>query len=100
MDDEHLTLPELARWLRVSLRHVQRLLETGDGPPSIRIGRRVIFNRVAVQRWLEARTTAKTPAVCEPHPETARQSGRRLQSPKNGGGAVTCVTGGGDHERS
>jgi excisionase family DNA binding protein len=60
MDDQHLTLPELARWLRVSERHVQRLLETGDGPPSIRLGRRIIFNRLAVQQWLETRTTGRT----------------------------------------
>jgi putative DNA primase/helicase len=59
MDDQHLTLPELARWLHVSERHVQRLLETGDGPPSIRLGRRIIFNRVTVQQWLEARTTGR-----------------------------------------
>jgi excisionase family DNA binding protein len=61
MDDQHLTLPELARCLRVSDRHVQRLLETGDGPPAIRLGRRIIFNRAAVQRWLEARTSGSRP---------------------------------------
>jgi excisionase family DNA binding protein len=52
--NEHFTLRELALWLRVSERHIQRLLAAGDGPPSVRIGRRIIFSRAAVRRWLEA----------------------------------------------
>jgi excisionase family DNA binding protein len=98
-DDDYCTLAELARWLRISVRHLQRLLETGDGPPSIKLGRRVIFNRVAVQRWLEGRTTAKTPPSGEPRSETDRQPGRRPRPPKNGVCTETSVTGGGEHER-
>jgi excisionase family DNA binding protein len=62
-DDEYCTLPELARWLRVSERHVQRLLQTGDAPPATRLGRRIIFNRANVQHWLERRTTRRGPAL-------------------------------------
>jgi hypothetical protein len=41
---EFLTLDETARWLRCSTRTLQRLLETGTGPPVIRLSeRRLIF---------------------------------------------------------
>jgi predicted DNA-binding transcriptional regulator AlpA len=97
-DDEYCTLPELALWLRVSERHVQRLLETGDGPPSIRLGRRIIFHRVAVQRWLDARTTGKTP----PPSGSRSDAERRTPSPRpasENGCPPTSAAGGGDHER-
>jgi excisionase family DNA binding protein len=93
MDDQHLTLPELARWLRVSERHLQRLLEIGDGPPLIRLGRRIIFNRVAVQHWLEARTTGRTsPSLVPQTPISRRRS--TIQEP------IDLHANGGDHERS
>jgi excisionase family DNA binding protein len=58
MDDQHLTFAELADWLRISVPHLQRQLKKGAGPPSIRLGRRIIFNRAAVKQWLEARTVS------------------------------------------
>jgi excisionase family DNA binding protein len=59
MNDENCTLGELARWLRCSERHLQRLLEIGEGPPAIRLGRRIIFNRAMVRQWLEARSSGR-----------------------------------------
>jgi excisionase family DNA binding protein len=67
LEDEHCTLAELARWLRVSERHVQRLLETGDAPPAIRLGRRVIFSRSAVRQWLDGRTSRRAPTNLRGH---------------------------------
>jgi excisionase family DNA binding protein len=99
LDNEYLTLAETAEWLRISERHLQRLLETGDAPPFNRLGRRLIFSRVAVRRWLEARTSPKAPASNEPRSEAVRQSDRRPRSPRNGVCTATSVTGGGNHER-
>jgi excisionase family DNA binding protein len=98
-DDEYCTLPELARWLRVSERHVQRLLETGGGPPSIRLGRRIIFNRVTVQQWLEARTTGRTSPSAEGY-VVPRAPIRRRQSAIHERGLPVDHADGGDHERS
>jgi excisionase family DNA binding protein len=75
MDDEYLTLSEIAEWLRVSERHVQRLLETGGGLPFIRLRRRIIFSRVAVQRWLEARTGGRRPPATQRRVKSAKNSG-------------------------
>jgi hypothetical protein len=54
---EFLTLDETARWLRCSTRTLQRLLETGTGPPVIRVSeRRLIFRLTDVRKWLAGRT--------------------------------------------
>lgn len=56
-ESEHLTLTETAEFLRCSPRTLQRLLETGDGPPVVRLSlRRLIFRVSDVRRWLESRT--------------------------------------------
>jgi predicted DNA-binding transcriptional regulator AlpA len=56
---EHFTLTELAEWLRCSTRTVQRLIETGEGPPMIKLSdRRVIFRKADAQQWLARRTSA------------------------------------------
>jgi predicted DNA-binding transcriptional regulator AlpA len=58
---EHLTLVETAEWLRCSSRTLQRLLETGDGPPVVRLSeRRLIFRLADVKRWIEGRTRGAT----------------------------------------
>jgi predicted DNA-binding transcriptional regulator AlpA len=57
-EPEHLTLDETAEWLRCSTRTLQRLLETGSGPPVIRLSeRRLIFRVADLRTWLAARTT-------------------------------------------
>jgi predicted DNA-binding transcriptional regulator AlpA len=57
-EPEHLTLDETAEWLRCSTRTLQRLLETGSGPPVIRISeRRLIFRVADLRTWLARRTT-------------------------------------------
>jgi predicted DNA-binding transcriptional regulator AlpA len=60
-ESEHLTLDETAEWLRCSTRTLQRLLETGRGPPLIRISeRRLIFRKADLRRWLAGQTTGGT----------------------------------------
>jgi len=57
---EHLTLAETADWLRCSSRTLQRLLETGEGPPVVRLSeRRLIFRLADVRRWVAQRTSRK-----------------------------------------
>jgi len=56
-EPEHLTLDETAEWLRCSTRTLQRLLETGIGPPVIRLSeRRLIFRLADLRAWLAQRT--------------------------------------------
>jgi hypothetical protein len=58
---EYMTFNETALWLRCSARTLQRLLETGVGPPVIRISeRRLIFREADVRNWLEGRTIGRT----------------------------------------
>jgi hypothetical protein len=60
-EGEHLTLDETADWLRCSTRTLQRLLETGSGPPVIRISeRRLIFRKADLHNWLTGRTRGST----------------------------------------
>jgi predicted DNA-binding transcriptional regulator AlpA len=59
-DDENLTLPEAARWLRTSTRNLQRLLEDGDGPPVVRLSqRRILFRRSDLREWLDRRVSGR-----------------------------------------
>lgn len=53
-----LTHPEAARMLRLSTRSLDRLIETGEAPPRIRLtGRRVGYWKRDVLAWLQARTS-------------------------------------------
>jgi|SRR5580693_4961142 hypothetical protein len=60
-DSEHMTFNETAAWLRCSTRTLQRLLETGVGPPVIRISeRRLIFRKADARDWLAGRTSGRS----------------------------------------
>jgi predicted DNA-binding transcriptional regulator AlpA len=51
-----LTLKETARQDGVSLRHLQRLIATGEGPPTVELGpRRVGVIEADNQRWVMSR---------------------------------------------
>lgn len=49
---ETLTIKEAAALVRVSRRHFHKLMADGEGPPVIRLGRRTIIRREALQQWL------------------------------------------------
>ena len=56
--DAVLTTSEAAHLMRVSTRTLERLAETGEGPPRIQLtGRRVGYWRNDVMAWLKARTS-------------------------------------------
>jgi hypothetical protein len=70
-EPEHLTLDEAAAWLRCSTRTLQRLLETGNGPPVIRLSeRRLIFRLADLRTWLVQRTRGAV------EPPQSRRRGR------------------------
>ena len=58
MEEELLTVNELAQYLKVSPRTVLRRARNGD-LPAIRVGRRFRFNKKQVDRWLSERTAGK-----------------------------------------
>jgi predicted DNA-binding transcriptional regulator AlpA len=56
---ELLTEAEAAERLRVSQRHLQRLVELGEGPPRTRLGdRRIAYPLDGLTAWVRHRTNA------------------------------------------
>jgi predicted DNA-binding transcriptional regulator AlpA len=55
LGDEYLTRPQLAIELGISERTIIRLESEGKGPPRTMIGRRIVYRRLAVQKWLRTR---------------------------------------------
>jgi hypothetical protein len=51
---EFLTTEELAAELRRNKRTLDRWAVLGMGPPRTRIGRKVLYRRTSVQKWLAA----------------------------------------------
>jgi predicted DNA-binding transcriptional regulator AlpA len=58
LGDEYLTRPQLAIELGISERTIIRLEREGKGPPRTMIGRRIVYRRLAVQKWLRTREQA------------------------------------------
>lgn len=54
------TRRELANRSRLSERYFEKLAETGDGPPFIRVGRRVLYPVAQADAWLHERIVAST----------------------------------------
>lgn len=44
----------------ISKSYIQKLRVRGDGPPYLKVGRRVRYKPEAVREWLDARTTQST----------------------------------------
>ena len=53
MGDALLTEVEAARLLRIAPRTLRWWRQKGTGPPYVRLGRRVMYRRTAVQKWIE-----------------------------------------------
>jgi excisionase family DNA binding protein len=53
--DEWLTLRELAEWLKVPTRTVEKWNCEGTGPRRHRLGRAVRYRRTDVEAWLDQR---------------------------------------------
>jgi hypothetical protein len=77
VEPEHLTFAEAAEWLRCSSRTLQRLLETGTGPPVIRLSeRRLIFRLTDLRKWLAGRTHGAAELSAPRRPGRPRKEGR------------------------
>lgn len=58
---ELLTTAEVAAMSRAPVETVRYWRWRGEGPPSFKVGRRVLYDRAAVERWLdECRQTSAT----------------------------------------
>jgi excisionase family DNA binding protein len=53
--NEFFTKSTLAEYLGITLRSLDRLDVRREGPPRVKIGRRVLFRREAVEAWLQER---------------------------------------------
>lgn len=52
--DEILTVPEVAKWLRVGQRKVYAMAHAGQ-LPCVRLGKFILFRRGAIKAWLRER---------------------------------------------
>jgi len=55
-----LTQREAAMALRLSERTLERNRVTGDGPPFVKAGRRVLYRQSDLDQWIAARVVAST----------------------------------------
>jgi excisionase family DNA binding protein len=54
-NSKNLTAGEVAERLRMSVAALYSLRHRGEGPPAIRLGRRVLFPESELERWLAER---------------------------------------------
>jgi predicted DNA-binding transcriptional regulator AlpA len=59
----YLTQSEVAALLRLSPRTLERHRLAGTGPAYIKLGRRVVYKREAIEAWAAANTFTSTSAV-------------------------------------
>ena len=96
-DDRLLTLPEIEQLSRVPVSTLRYYRHRGDGPPTFKLGRRVVAWESDVRRWMQAQRAAANAddAVAqrrerprdEQLPVDAR--GRRPPANRDGGPAAT-----------
>jgi hypothetical protein len=77
--EEFLTKEELAAELRRNPRTLDRWQALGMGPPRTYVGRRILYRRTSVQRWLEAQE--------QPCGHGDAGAGRKSAAKKQGAGA-------------
>ena len=58
--DELLPVGPAAKLLNVSTKWLERHRIEGDGPPYVKIGRRVVYRRADIMAWLEQRRFRST----------------------------------------
>ncbi|MBF5082141.1 helix-turn-helix domain-containing protein [Quadrisphaera sp. INWT6] len=66
---EYLLTREVAELLRTPESTVRYWRHVRTGPPSVKVGRRVLYNRVAVLAWLDAQRASEPGPV--PRPRTS-----------------------------
>ena len=55
---ELLLMPEVSKVTRMSVDTLRYLRHIGEGPPSFKLGRRVVYKAEDVANWIEERATA------------------------------------------
>jgi predicted DNA-binding transcriptional regulator AlpA len=60
MEDRLLTTSETAAWLRAPVATLRYWRHAGTGPPSVRLGRRIVYRESDVARWIEAQFEAQS----------------------------------------
>jgi hypothetical protein len=55
---DFLTLKETAEALKVCARTLDRWRKLNDGPPITKLGRRILYRRASVQKWLATQEQA------------------------------------------
>ena len=61
---------EAARYLGLSPKTLQRMRVTGEGPPYVKVGRRVIYDRLDLDGWAAKRKRRFTgEEIGEPEPD-------------------------------
>ena len=70
--DELLTTQQAAAYLVLSPRTLEKWRVTGEGPPFVKLGRRVAYRREDLREWVESRRRASTsdPGQINPHIES------------------------------
>lgn len=58
-DDQLLTITEVAAMLRLPVATLRYWRHLGIGPHSFRLGRRVVYRRTEVERWIRAQEAAQ-----------------------------------------
>jgi hypothetical protein len=69
---DFLTKQELAAELGREMRTLDRWDALGIGPPRTRVGRKVLYRRASVQRWLAAQERHRDSDPCIPNSNRAR----------------------------
>lgn len=58
-DSKMLTREEVAAILRVSPKTLANMASRGDGPPFERLGRRALYDELALHRWVDDQVQAQ-----------------------------------------
>jgi excisionase family DNA binding protein len=55
----YMTLPEVAELLRTPAQTLYRWRNRGEGPPCVKIGKRLLYRRAEVHAWVDAQALAE-----------------------------------------
>jgi excisionase family DNA binding protein len=78
MNDDILTIPEVAELLRIAEKTVYALAQRGE-IPGFKVGGQWRFSRAAIDSWIEARSRAPQ------HPPSAIEQSRAVEAPSGYG---------------
>ncbi|TQE99694.1 MAG: helix-turn-helix domain-containing protein [Spiribacter salinus] len=72
IESDLLTKQEAAKYLRTSVSAFDRMIKRGEGPPSVKIGKRHLFRRSSIDGWLDDQEQR-----CNAKNRTSRETGKR-----------------------